>query len=112
MGDSFKKNLREELNYQGLTVKELAAKISVPKPTIDCYLSSREVMPPADIAVKIAKALNVSVEYLVTGNEDKNIPNKYEEYKSYRLLLENLKKLDEKKINFITLMTHELAEKF
>jgi len=31
-------------------------------------------MPPADTAVKIAQALGVTVEYLVTG-EDSSIPN-------------------------------------
>lgn len=31
------------------------------------YLGSRTSMPPADIAVKIAKALDTTVEYLVTG---------------------------------------------
>lgn len=63
----FKTNLRNELDYQGLTVKELSAKTGIPKPTLSCYLSSRKTMPTADAAVKIAKALNVTVEYLVTG---------------------------------------------
>jgi hypothetical protein len=31
-------------------------------------------MPPADITVKIANALGVSVEYLVTGKERKASP--------------------------------------
>ncbi len=72
MSKTFRENLREELNYQDLTVKELSAKTNIPKPTLDCYLSTRQVIPPADIAVKIAKALNVSVEYLVTGTDFKN----------------------------------------
>ena len=65
----FKTNLRNELDYQGLTVKELSARTGIPKPTLSCYLSSRKTMPTADAAVKIAKALNVTVEYLVTGEE-------------------------------------------
>lgn len=36
---------------------------------MDNYLGVRSSIPPADIAVKIASALNVSVEYLVTGVE-------------------------------------------
>jgi len=36
---------------------------------LDCYLGVRASMPPADIAIKIANALGVTVEYLVTGKE-------------------------------------------
>ena len=67
MKDDFKVNLRSELDYQGLTVKELSAKTGIAKGTLDCYLGIRASMPPADIAVKIANALGVTVEYLVTG---------------------------------------------
>lgn len=66
---TFRENLRSELNFQGLTVKELSAKTGIVKGTLDNYLGVRSSIPPADIAVKIASALNVSVEYLVTGIE-------------------------------------------
>jgi transcriptional regulator with XRE-family HTH domain len=72
MESDFKKNLRAELDYLDLTVKELSAKTGVAKGTLDCYLGTRASMPPADIAVKIADALGISVEYLVTGKETKN----------------------------------------
>jgi transcriptional regulator with XRE-family HTH domain len=71
MDADFKKNLRDELDYQGLTVKELSAQTGIAKGTLDCYLGTRASMPPADAAVKIAQALGVSVEYLVTGEEAK-----------------------------------------
>ena len=71
MKANFKTNLRAELDYLGLTVKELGAKTGIAKGTLDCYLGVRASMPPADIAVKIAKALGVTVEYLVTGRESK-----------------------------------------
>jgi len=71
MDADFKTNLRTELDYRGLTVKELSAKTGIPKGTLDCYLGVRASMPPADIAAKIANALDVSVEYLVTGQETK-----------------------------------------
>jgi len=63
----FKKTLREELDYQGLTVKELAIKSSVAKGALDTYLGKQASMPPADVAVRIASALGVTVEYLVNG---------------------------------------------
>ena len=111
MDVSFKNNLREELDYQGMTVKELAARTEIPYPTISCYLSSRQTMPPADIAVKIAKSLNVSVEYLVTGTDERIIPHDYEEYQPFRFLLEDIKKLDEHQLETISTMIHALAEK-
>ena len=65
----FKDNLKSELSYQGMLVKELAALSGISKNTLDNYLNVREYMPSADVAVKIAHALGVSVEYLVTGKE-------------------------------------------
>jgi transcriptional regulator with XRE-family HTH domain len=72
METSFKENLRTELDYLGLTVKELSAKTGIPKGTLNCYLGARASMPPVDIALKIAEALDLSVEYLATGKERKN----------------------------------------
>jgi transcriptional regulator with XRE-family HTH domain len=72
MESEFKKNLRAELDYLDLTVKELSAKTGIAKGTLDCYLGTRASMPPADIAVKIANVLGVSVEYLVAGEETRN----------------------------------------
>jgi len=65
----FNENLKGELEYIGMPVKELAYKTGIPKKTLDKYLLSNASMPPADKAVIIAKALGVSVEYLVTGNK-------------------------------------------
>ena len=70
MGYTFRKTLRDELDYQGLTVKELAAKASVAKGALDSYLGKQASMPPADTAVRIAAALGVTVEYLVNGQDD------------------------------------------
>ena len=65
----FRENLKSELAYSGMLVKELAAQTGLKKHTIDNYLSVRGRMPSADAAVRIARALGVSVEYLVTGFE-------------------------------------------
>jgi len=69
---TFRKTLREELDYQGLTVKELAFKSSVAKGALDTYLGKQASMPPVDVAVRIASALGVTVEYLVSGDDSKN----------------------------------------
>jgi transcriptional regulator with XRE-family HTH domain len=76
----FRENLKAELSYSGILVKELAAKAGLKKHTIDNYLSVRNRMPSADVAVRIAHVLGVSVEYLVTGCE--TIENKGHEHLS------------------------------
>jgi len=68
MNHNFKENLRNELDYQGITVKELSVRTGIPIPTLDCYLGTRATMPSAETAVKIAQSLQVSVEYLVIGD--------------------------------------------
>jgi transcriptional regulator with XRE-family HTH domain len=67
MVHDFRKNLRSELDFQGLTVKELSARTNIPIATLDCYLGTRATVPSVDAAFKIAQALQVSVEYLVAG---------------------------------------------
>ena len=65
----FGENLKQELVYNGMLKKELSALSGVNKRAIDTYVRTRASMPPADAAVKIAKALGVTVEYLVTGED-------------------------------------------
>lgn len=65
MGNSFRENLREELDFRGISIKELSIKTDIPRRSIDNYLNSRESMPPADYACRIAKVLNTTVENLV-----------------------------------------------
>ena len=71
----FKNNLKEQIEYKGYIIKELAAKAGISKRTLDTYVYSRAVIPNAEIAVKLAKALDATVEYLVTW-ENLNISNK------------------------------------
>jgi transcriptional regulator with XRE-family HTH domain len=96
MGTNFRENLRSELDYLGLTVKELSSKTGIAKGTLDCYLGIRASMPPADIAVKIANALGVSVEYLVTGKEEKKQKNFPLYNHNIRSIIEIILKLNEK----------------
>jgi transcriptional regulator with XRE-family HTH domain len=65
----FKENLKNELTYAGMLVKELAALSGVNKRTIDNYLREEGSVPSVEAAVSIAQTLGVSVEYLVTGEE-------------------------------------------
>jgi transcriptional regulator with XRE-family HTH domain len=65
----FSQRLRSEIEYIGLTQKEFAVKAGIKKRALDAYLRTQQSMPPADIAVKIASTLGLSVEYLITGRE-------------------------------------------
>ena len=49
-----------------------AALSGIKKKTLDSYLGNRGYTPSVEAAVSIAKALGVSVEYLVTGTDSKN----------------------------------------
>ncbi|MDR0455073.1 MAG: helix-turn-helix domain-containing protein [Treponema sp.] len=88
----FKENLKIELSYQDIKVKELAARTGISKHTLDNYLNVREYMPSADVAVKIADTLGVSVEYLVTGEDVRE--KKIFMDPEIRTLVQNFKQLD------------------
>ena len=89
----FRENLRSELDYQDIMVKELADLTGISRHTLDNYLNVRERMPTADVAVKIAKALGVSVEYLVLGEDDKQDPPVFGA--DIRVLVQNFKQLNQ-----------------
>ena len=76
----FRENLKSELSFQGILVKELSAQTGIKKRTLDNYLREKGNIPSVDIAVKIAEALNVSVEFLVTGKERKTVLESSENY--------------------------------
>jgi transcriptional regulator with XRE-family HTH domain len=65
----FKENLKSELAYKDMLVKELATLSGINRRTIDNYLRVDGSMPSADAAVRIARVLGVTVEYLISGHE-------------------------------------------
>ena len=69
---SFGENLREMMKAMNFTAAELAQRTEISKDTINSYLKTDGPIPSADKAVKIAKALGTSVEFLVTGFEKTN----------------------------------------
>ena len=64
---SFAENLRVMLDMRNMELKELSAGTGISKSTLDNYLSGQKSLPNAENAVKIAQALGVTVEFLVTG---------------------------------------------
>ena len=92
MDSIFKQMLRNEMEFQDIKVKELALRTGISQRTLEGYIGVRGSIPPADVAVKIAKALNVSVEYLVTGESlnktnKKNVNNMFEVFSSDKKIL-------------------------
>lgn len=67
MDCKFKQNLKDELGYQDMTVKQLSQETGIPVRTLENYLGKRDSVPPVDNAYLIAKALGVSLEWLVSG---------------------------------------------
>lgn len=65
----FKENLKDELAFHDMMVKELAVKTGISRRTLDNYLREKPASPTAENAVKIAHVLGVSVEQLVTGKD-------------------------------------------
>ena len=101
----FRENLKDELKYQDIRVKELADRTGISKRAIDHYLAEKYTEPTAETAVKIAKELGVSVEYLVTG-KNSEIPDTIKP--EIINLIRDMNHLPDKDIEFIK----ELVRRF
>jgi transcriptional regulator with XRE-family HTH domain len=104
----FKENLKSELTYSGILVKELAALSGVNKRTIDNYLNTHNCMPSADAAVRIAGALGVTVEYLITGDEKRE--RKPPPLPDSRAVLKNLEALNKRDRKIVLNLIKSLKE--
>ena len=93
----FRENLKDELTYQDITVKELSVRTGISKHTIDHYLTKNGSQPQVELAVKIAQALNVSVEFLVLG-KDLSAPKKT---RNIQELSSKLSALSDKDYDFV-----------
>jgi len=102
----FSQRLKEEIEYSGLLQKEIAEKAGIKKRALDMYLGVQASMPPADVAVKLAKALNVSVEYLVTGEKKITDPPRIQ----YKHVEEDLFILPQKVLLPLLDMIHNMAD--
>lgn len=108
MGKTFRENLREELDYKGISVKQLSDMTGISKRTLENYLGNKETIPPADYACKIAAVLNVTVEYLVNGYKAPTV--ELEKY-DFKTLFQDLIKLDDNSRAVIKAMIHSFAGK-
>ena len=105
---SFKDNLRGEMEFQDIKQKELSEKTGISINTIRNYINGHNAVPSAEVAVKIAEALGVSVEYLVTGKKSgmQKIPSKI-------MHIENaLLHFSEKDLDAVAKVIEALEEKY
>ena len=111
---NFRENLKSELEYQDIKVKELALKTGINRKTIDNYLTKNSNDPPATNALKIAQALGLSVEYLLTGkNTSCNGQNSIAlQAPQFRKLLGILSSLDELDIETLTILAEQLQKRY
>lgn len=65
----FWQNVKEELDYNLITQKELASAIGISYNTLQSWIT-KDRLPDAEQALKIAKELKTSIEYLVTGKNE------------------------------------------
>ena len=106
---NFWENVDAELEFKGINRKTLADKAQFDVSNIGKGIKTGSATS-ADTAVRIAKILNVSVEYLVTGlpqNTQENQTAATASFQKYRSFVNTIEHLDENTRQAII----ELAEK-
>ena len=104
----FRENLKSELSFRGILVKELSLKTGINKRTLDNYLREKGNVPSVDIAVKIADALNVSVEFLVKGKNENLVENSEIFPADIRQIAKKLSKMTENEKNLVSVLVNEI----
>ena len=117
----FWKNVNEELQYQGMNLKTFAALTGIPYTTITNGRNRPDSIPSADIALKISKVLNKSLEMLLgdsaslpestllMADNETDIQNIHL-IKKYESLISNLEKCSPKIQNSFVRMVMTIAE--
>lgn len=83
--------VKDKLDYQDITQRDLAEKINESYNTFQSWIN-RDRLPNAEQAVKIADALNTSVEFLVTGKSNNRKTNHSKTLKLLKEAIESLQK--------------------
>lgn len=105
----FRTRLREEIEFSGLLDKEVAAKAGISKRAIDSYVGVQGCIPSADVAVRLAKVLNTTVEYLVTGNNPE-LPQISD--RKIQEIFTKLRHFSDKDLSIIQSIVERLEEKY
>ena len=105
---SFWQNVESELTYRNMTRKELAEKASFAVSGMSLGLAHNSI-PNADVAVRIADVLGVSVEYLVTGKTGRILSKENSELINH--IMTDLQKLSTYDLTSLAMLTKRMAEK-
>ncbi len=105
----FAETLRDELEYQGMQVKELSQKTGISVNTLNKYRPGSTVSPTLENAQKIAEILNVSIDYLATGKVDGEINS---ENSDMQKLIKDLKVLSKSDFETVKAVVKSLREKY
>ncbi len=106
----FRENLKEELNYQDVQIKELAQRTGLSKNTIANYLTVNGNLPNIESAVKIAQALGVSVEFLVTGKDTEQKPKEAQSAKMKKVI-DVFQRLDDFDCSIVLDLAEKLSQR-
>lgn len=117
MNMGFWKKVEIEINYYGIARKELSAKSGVPITTINRAIEL-DTKPFALDALKISKALGLTLEYLLDYSENGNLStneiesnaSQIELYKKYHLIIDELEKLPKDKQKSAQEIIRQIAE--
>lgn len=112
---TFWERVDDELKYRGMERKELGANAGFPESYISKGIS-RKSYPQADLAVKIAEVLGVSVEYLVNGTNSKNktIQEEQEDlhlFRKYKKLIQKCETLSPQKTELLATIADNFEKK-
>lgn len=105
---SFWENVDDELKYKNISRKELAAKIGFAVSGISLGITNKSC-PGADVACKIAKELGVTVEYLVSGDEDGCVDA--QNSKTIRRLTQELRHLNSYDLETVSMLVRRCKER-
>lgn len=83
--------VKDKLDFQDSTQRDLAQNINESYNTLQSWIN-RDRLPNAEQAVKIADALNTSVEFLVTGKSNNRKNDHSKTVKLLEQAIENLQK--------------------
>ena len=109
----FAENLRDELEYQGLQVKELSEKTGISINTLNKYRPGSKVVPTIDNALKIAQTLKVSLDYLATGKGNDSIGNlQNADFIQALNLAKDMRRFSKRDIETVKAVISSLSEKY
>ena len=104
---NFRENLHFLMESKDIQIKELSVKTGISENTIKTYLRSASAEPKLSKAVLIAKALDVSVEFLANGSE---LSAENPVSKEIFAIQESLKSFTPKELKIISAVINALKE--